>query len=214
MISQRPNLIDENFLDESLLNVQQLEFVSFLKNKLLSTQRLCILRGNAGVGKSYVLQHINFFYGSRVLFVASSGKAASELPFTCFTIHTGLEISPYSGDIISNLGLQRLKERLMGKDLICLEEYSMCGRDTFLRVEENLRMVGNKNIPFGGFSILLIGDIFQLPPVGQSSIFKRPQEKIPSDYNNNNHNINNNNNNNNNNNINNNNNNKNKKHCI
>ena len=71
----------------------------------------------------------------------------------------------------------------MGNDLICLKEYSMCGCDTFLRVEEILRIVGDKNISFGRFSILFIDDIFQLPPVGQSSIFRRSHEKVLSDDN-------------------------------
>ena len=39
LINRSQNPIDENILDECLLNVQQVESVSFLKNKLPSTQR-------------------------------------------------------------------------------------------------------------------------------------------------------------------------------
>ena len=50
----------------------------------------------------------------------------------------------------------------------------MISRLTFDDLNKFLRQIKNNDSDFGGISVLLIGDLFQLPPVKQNSIFDNP----------------------------------------
>lgn len=55
--------------------------------------------------------------------------------------------------------------------LLIIDEIS-CITASFLgRIEKRLREIMGKDEPFGGLAVLLLGDFFQLPPVGGSSLY-------------------------------------------
>ena len=81
----------------------------------------------------------------------------------------------------------RPKTKLQGKELqelqgtythlrvLVIDEVSMIGRLSFDDLNKFLRQIkDNDKEDFGGVSVLLIGDLFQLPPVKQSCIFDMP----------------------------------------
>ena len=50
----------------------------------------------------------------------------------------------------------------------------MIGSDTFDHLDRNLQAIMESNEPFGGVSILAVGDFLQLPPVAQRPVFTNP----------------------------------------
>ena len=50
----------------------------------------------------------------------------------------------------------------------------MVGKLTLRDLNKLLRQIKNSNLDFGGISVLLVGDPFQLPTVKQSTIFANP----------------------------------------
>ena len=65
--------------------------------------------------------------------------------------------------------------RLTGKHYIIVDEMSMIGQKMLAWVDKRLRQASVKlDIPFGGFSIVLIGDFGQLPPVGDKPLYAPP----------------------------------------
>ena len=63
--------------------------------------------------------------------------------------------------------LPSLQQRLAGIQYITLDEVSMLSQRTISWVYRRLRQAtGHQHKPFGGLSIILVGDLGQLPPVG------------------------------------------------
>ena len=49
--------------------------------------------------------------------------------------------------------------------------YTFVGSNFFGRLEQRLReIMAEKDLPFGGLAVLLLGDFFQLPPVAATSL--------------------------------------------
>lgn len=120
------------------------------------------LTGEAGTGKSYVLEEfIKHCRRDRkqVLVMAPTGIAALNLPGGT-TIHRTLNIPASFCDPNEPLGLP-LKV-LMRAEVIIIDEISMCRIDLFERV---VRMVIAAQSSSGTKQIVLVGDFFQLPPV-------------------------------------------------
>ena len=58
--------------------------------------------------------------------------------------------------------------------LIIIDEMSMVGADDLYRIHHRLTDIFNNNLPFGGLSIMFVGDMLQLKPVKARFIFEVP----------------------------------------
>lgn len=137
-------------------------------------QVIMFVSGSGGTGKSRVIQSV-VDYARRwctlpsVVVCASSG-AAAVLVGGC-TIHTalGIRISlkpplPSSDQILAWSEVY----------LLIIDEFSMVTPALFDLLDSRLRLMKNRpHIRFGGIHLVLIGDFYQLPPVG-SCIYKIP----------------------------------------
>ncbi|XP_026481429.1 uncharacterized protein LOC113388245 [Ctenocephalides felis] len=152
------------------LNAKQKEFVLHILHcyKLGKLPFQIFLSGSAGVGKSTVIEAIyqlitNYFDGLPggdmdkivVLLCAPSGKAA-------FLINVQL-----SSDLVNTV-----REKLSKVQLVIIDEISMVGSATLSRIDTRLRQIKGVNEPFGGVSILAVGDLNQLPPVKDRPVYQ------------------------------------------
>ncbi|GBN70075.1 hypothetical protein AVEN_184165-1, partial [Araneus ventricosus] len=96
-----------------------------------------------------------------VLLCAPSGKAA----FLIEGVTKGL---PELSTEVTNT----IRNKLFNTKLLIIDEISMVGSTLFSRVDSRLRQIKGVNKPFGGISVLVVGDLNQLPPVMDSPIFK------------------------------------------
>jgi exodeoxyribonuclease V alpha subunit len=129
-----------------------------LKNKVM------ILTGGPGTGKTTIINAILMVFtrlGARTLAAAPTGRAAKRMQETtghaAKTIHRLLEYSPRKG------GFQRNESDSLKCDLLVVDETSMI--DTMLMY--NLL----KAVPMGA-TLILVGDMNQLPSVGPGSVLK------------------------------------------
>ncbi|ODM87855.1 ATP-dependent DNA helicase PIF1 [Orchesella cincta] len=94
------------------------------------------------------------------------------------TLHNVFRLPPmqYSGPLAAlEEGLANtLRVRYRETDLFIIDEISMCGATMFQRIDARLRQLFDRSKPFGGKSILVVGHLRQLPPVGEKIIFKCP----------------------------------------
>ena len=145
----------------------------------LTGQKLCFLSGTAGTGKSYTLSGLKNILSDSIYFIAPTGKAADNLPFLCETIHSAFLLSPsvnLNNFELDNRKTSILKEKFENIKFLVIEEYSMIGCRLFSTIDTILRKIFDKDLVFGGISILLCGDIGQLLPVNDIPIWAKREE--------------------------------------
>ena len=183
----------------SKLNEKQLELFYFIFKHAIQTKLADIngleipspfkifLSGGAGVGKSFLVKLItetlkrtlkeptqNFADQPSVIVTASTGKAAANIEGT--TVHTAFKLPLYgkcSSTIkkLSDKQISDLQIKFKFLKVLLIDEVSMVGQKTFENLNIELQKINRKNQSFGGVSVLLIGDFFQLVPVSQQSIY-------------------------------------------
>lgn len=136
------------------------------------TNRNLFLTGKAGTGKTTFLHHIKMHSLKRMVVVAPTGVAAINAKGV--TIHSFFQL-PF-GPILPNT-TSAYTDRIQRKfsktkidiirslDLVVIDEISMVRADLLDAIDEVLRRYKDRNLPFGGAQILMIGDLQQLSPV-------------------------------------------------
>jgi ATP-dependent DNA helicase PIF1 len=131
---------------------------------LAQTRESVFLTGRAGTGKSTLLQYFRATTTKRLVVLAPTGVAAVNVQGQ--TLHSFFGFGP---DITVEKVRQRhvreagLFQRL---ETIVIDEMSMVRADLLDCIDTFLRLHGPESSqPFGGIQMLLIGDLYQLPPV-------------------------------------------------
>lgn len=146
------------------------------------TNQNIFLTGKAGTGKTTLLKRIKETSAKKIVIVAPTGVAAMNAKGT--TINSFFQLPPgsfFPGDInlenlqagilsiqsmVSDLSYTREKINLFNElELLVIDEVSMVRSDLLDVIDAILRSVRKNNTPFGGVQMLLIGDLYQLPPV-------------------------------------------------
>lgn len=176
----------------SKLNEKQRQIVMHIYN-CFTTKQLpfnIFLSGSAGVGKSLVINTIYQLVSSyinsqpdrksldsvKVLLCAPSGKAAFLINGTTLHSAFSLPVNEFAGRApeLSEDITNTLRVQLKDLELLITDEVSMCGSRTMSNMEARLRKIMGKREPFGGVSVLVVGDLFQLPPVKDRFVFLTP----------------------------------------
>ena len=134
-----------------------------------------IICGTAGTGKSFLITAIAQTLGSTCLLTGTTGLAGFNICGT--TLHSTLQlpIQSHNKQDLQGPSLARLQQRVTGKHYLIVDEMSMLGQRMMSWVDKRLRQAtGHLEQPLGGFSLILIGDFGQLPPVGDTPLFAPP----------------------------------------
>ncbi|KAJ8043551.1 ATP-dependent DNA helicase PIF1 [Holothuria leucospilota] len=154
-----------------------------------ATDKIC----GAGVGKSQVLKGLynallryystlpgNDPDDTNILLMAPTGKAAYCIKGT--TIHCALHIPANQGlsdyKALTNDKLNSLQVKYHNLKIIFIDEISMVGHRIFRYIDQRLQQIMGSKKVFGGVSIIAVGDLFQVKPVKDGSIFK----ELTDDY--------------------------------
>lgn len=132
------------------------------------------LTGAPGAGKTYVLgQFIARAQraGKKVAVTASTGIAASHLNGTTIHAWSGLGILDHlSSEDLKRLGSnERLIKRYNSTDILVIDEVSMLHGARLDMINEVAKVLRGNDQPFGGLQVILVGDLFQLPPVSRGT---------------------------------------------
>lgn len=140
------------------------------------------LTGKAGTGKTTFLRNLKTLSPKRMIVVAPTGVAAINAGgvtiHSFFQMHFGPHVPAdnlpgRTGNSASHATsfdraqkFNREKINIMRSlDLLVIDEISMVRADLLDSVDEVLRRFKDRNKPFGGVQLLMIGDLQQLPPV-------------------------------------------------
>lgn len=143
--------------------------------ELLKTGRNVFLTGQAGSGKTYVInQYIDYLHKHKIAaaITASTGIAATHIGGSTIHSWSGMGIKDsLSPSQMATLKTRRyIKKRYKDVKVLILDEISMLHRKQFELLDELLKYMKDEPFkPFGGIQIVLSGDFLQLPPVSKEN---------------------------------------------
>jgi hypothetical protein len=123
---------------------------------------LILVTGGAGTGKSTLIRYLRAKSQKRMAVVAPTGVAA--LNAGGATIHSFFMLPPklIQAEDVKSAYDRQLFEKL---ELLIVDEVSMVRPDLLDGIDLSLRTNRRSSRPFGGVQVILLGDLFQLPPV-------------------------------------------------
>lgn len=140
-----------------------------LFSEIENSNKTYFITGKAGTGKSTFIHYFTKNTRKDILLVAFTGIAAINIGGQ--TIHSFFRfplrpLLPEDDGITIFKKFYQKRKILEKVDTIIIDEVSMLRADILEGLDYSLRKNGgNPNVPFGGKQLLLIGDIFQLPPI-------------------------------------------------
>jgi ATP-dependent DNA helicase PIF1 len=166
-------------MDYKLTDKQELA-LNYMKNG-----KNVFLTGPAGTGKSFLLKiFIDWYKLHNILdeesydidneshksIYTTSTTGLSALLINGITIHrfAGIgigdkDVETYYTKLIKN---KNIRKRWQNTRVLIIDEISMMDSDLFDKLEELARKIRRNEEPFGNIQLILCGDFFQLPPIG------------------------------------------------
>ena len=180
------------------LNNKQREIFTHVMHSLTKApeKQMCLfITGGAGVGKSVVIRvlyqalnrHLCSNIGQnpediRIAVCAYTGLAAYNVQGS--TLHSTFCVEPNKKLKYKQLSDDKrntLRTKYRNLSVLIVDEVSMVGNGMLNILHHRLQEIKcNYNQPFGGVHIILVGDLFQLRPVGDSWIFADLKEGYTS----------------------------------
>jgi len=118
--------------------------------------------GKAGTGKTTLIHYLRGKFKGNSVVVAPTGVAA--LNVSGATIHSFFRFPPR---IVTDEDIKLIRDRKVYQKLrlLIIDEISMVRADIIDAVDKFLQHNRDVAEPFGGVQVLMVGDLFQLPPV-------------------------------------------------
>lgn len=123
---------------------------------------IVFVTGKAGTGKTTLIHYLRSNFQDNAVVVAPTGVAA--LHVNGATIHSFFRFPPR---VVVDDDIKLVRDRSLYRkmQLLVIDEVSMVRADLIDAIDQFLQLNREIAEPFGGVQILMIGDLFQLPPV-------------------------------------------------
>lgn len=139
-------------------------------------QGMVLVTGGAGTGKSTLIKWLQDKHEGAVIVAAPTGIAA--LTIGGKTIHSICGFPP-AWLVDSDIRLNR-KSPVSKASLLIIDEVSMVNANLLDAMSDFFKMNIGREKPFGGISVVMVGDLFQLPPIINQNVKHLFKEKYAS----------------------------------
>lgn len=150
--------VKQKEVDTSIEVTEEYKLVDdFIRNG----EKLIFVTGGAGTGKSTFVKWIQEIYAGEVVTAAPTGIAALTVAGT--TIHRLFKFPPAW---IIDTDIKRDSKSVIAKaKILILDEISMVNANMLDAIDKSCRLHREAKKPFGGLTLIMVGDLFQLPPI-------------------------------------------------
>lgn len=155
-------------------------------NRIENTDESWFITGKAGTGKSEIIKYITKHTKKRTVVLSFTGLAAMNIGGqtinSFFKILSNGVYKPQEqiAKLENDFFVEDYEEKIQNLDLIIIDEISMVRVDMFHTMDEICRHFRKEpNKLFGGIQLLLMGDMYQLPPVIKEPIVKNQAHSTP-----------------------------------
>lgn len=160
------------------INLDDNQREAFKKIKENRTKNFFI-QGQAGTGKSFLINYLRDKLDGNVAVVAPTGIAAQLIGGS--TIHRMFHLGGHDYFRLDKVIKYRDYERIVSKlNTLIIDEASMLRADVFDTVNILCKEARKCDAIFGGIQVILVGDLYQLPPVYKYN--KEAQEYLLKTY--------------------------------
>lgn len=161
------------------LNCTQEEVINYLTSKPTG---ITFVHGKAGCGKTYLICKVaEKVHGCQILVPTN---LAASLYKNARTLHSffhggfdNLEEGYQNPDNLTQTKTASFESNLRGVELLIIDEISMVRADTFEMMNRICQFGKGNNLPFGGIPTVVVGDLFQLPPIVSDNAIQAYLEK-------------------------------------
>lgn len=154
---------------------------ALLVNAVIVQRKNVFFTGSGGTGKSFMIGHIKeqlhmLYGGLSVAITATTGRAAFNVGGVTLHSFAGIGLGAESKEVLADKVRRNkvARGRWMTTKVLIIDEVSMMSGALFDKVEYVARKVKQKDVPFGGIQLILVGDLLQLPPVSTEDRALRP----------------------------------------
>ncbi len=158
--------IPDNKSEFDISSIDVLPEYRLIKGLVEKQFPLIFITGGAGTGKSTLVRWMMHQFKGSVLLGAPTALSAINIGGK--TLHSLCQLPP---DWIVKKDIQHAPQRkeIQEAKLLIIDEISMVTANLLDGVSGFLRLNRNVDKPFGGLPVLMVGDMFQLPPVVKES---------------------------------------------
>lgn len=141
--------------------------------------------GGAGTGKSHLIKCV---YAEATKILSKLPRLFEEadisMPTVLLTAFTGTAVFNISGNTLHSIlklprslkppyqglgnKIDEVRAQLSNAEIIIIDKVSIISKPMFAYVNWRLQQIKGSKKPFGGMSVLAVGDFYQVPPVGKS----------------------------------------------
>lgn len=150
------------------LGEEQKKVFDFLEWSMKS----CFIHGKAGVGKSELIRYFIENTTKDVIVVGYTGVAALNIGGR--TLHSFFQLplgfQNTTDDDIKSIS-KKNRDIIKNADTLIIDEVSMVCPDILEIINLKCQYIRKSFLPFGGLQLILVGDLFQIPPVIDKKLY-------------------------------------------
>jgi ATP-dependent exoDNAse (exonuclease V) alpha subunit len=161
--------INMHKIDSMETEIQIIPEYRKIRELIIDNKFIIFVTGGAGTGKSTLIRWLMEVFKGKVLLGAPTGIAAINIGAK--TLHS-LCMLPPAWILPQDIKIAYRRNEIRKAKILIIDEISMVNPNMFDAVDLFFKKNRGNDMPFGGLTVVIVGDLYQLPPVINTNMRK------------------------------------------